>query len=85
MQLDLEREKSLAAIRSEERQRSLSEVAVILEKIRNFPLPNYEGVHTLVTSAADSRDQVTGLLWNLLARYTEGAAAGQTSATERKG
>lgn len=74
MELEIERERKLADIRATEREKSLSEIAGILEKVGSCPAPNYEGVRTLITNGGDWRDQMSGLLWNLVATYTDGLA-----------
>jgi hypothetical protein len=84
MLLDLDREKQLTDIKILERQKTLSEIGAIIEKIRGLPVPNYQNVHTLVTNGADSREQMTGMLWNLLANYSNGLAGPETTGSEER-
>ncbi len=84
LELELNRQKSLATIRSDERQRTLAEIGAILEKANALPQPNYEGVRTLVTNGPDSRDQVTAFLWKLLTKLDEGFVAGEDGGGEEQ-
>jgi hypothetical protein len=73
MQLELERERELARIRAEEQARVLAELAAAVEKVAAIPIPDYRGVHTLVTSAGtEPRDAASGLVLGLLGRVVEG-------------
>ncbi|MBI2570807.1 MAG: hypothetical protein HYV63_27715 [Candidatus Schekmanbacteria bacterium] len=84
MELDIERERSLAEIRGAERAKVVAEIASVFVTMKELPLPSYEGIHTLVTTAGDSRDQVTGLLWNLLTRFSDSPRLGEGEATKHE-
>lgn len=84
MQLELERECELAKIRTEERANGFTELAKVLEGLKEMLATDYTGVHTLVTGSADSRDHVTGLLLSVLGNLAgDPAIAGATSRTQQ--
>jgi len=76
MQLELERERTLAEIRAEEKERMFASLGGPLEKLGGVPATDYSGVHTLITTAGlggtDSKEFATGLVLGLLSRAAQG-------------
>jgi len=80
-ELQLERERQRAAIRVDERLRTLNAIAEVVGRLQGMPQPNYQGVHTLVTSGPDSSETFSALLWNVLSKFTDGQGLGQLVGT----
>lgn len=75
MQMEVDRARLLTEIRTKERADGFSDVAKVVEKLKELPAADYHGVTTLVTGGTDSRDQVVHFLLTALARFMEGTAS----------
>jgi hypothetical protein len=75
LQVEIERARLLAEIRAGERARGLSAVADVVDRLKEVPAADYHGVTTLITSGADSRDQLVRFLLTTLARFLDGPPA----------
>jgi hypothetical protein len=88
MQLEAERERELAAVRAEEKERMSASLGGLLEKLAGIPTIDYTGVRTLITGAGsggtDSTEFATGLVLALLSRAADGMGMpGEPAQSER--
>ena len=74
--LEIEREKELAKIRSEEKASIFTPLEGLVKKLGEIPAADYKGVQTLITSTGfggmDSKEFATGLVLGLLSKAAEG-------------
>jgi len=74
MLLELSKERELAKIHAEEKEKTISQAGNLIEKISMIPVPDYKGIHTLITSGIgsnDPKDFVSGLVIDLLSKLSE--------------
>ncbi len=70
-QLEIFREREAAKIRAEERTETMSQLVKIIERMKDMPVPNYQGLHTLITTGMESQDPFKGLLLHTMHQIAE--------------
>lgn len=84
-EVDLHRERELAAIRIDEESKRLDGLNKLVGVLKEMPVPSFDGVQTVVQSGVGEQNPLSGLLNLVLTRCLNSPGAGRTDVSDPVG